>query len=118
MCQHNGLTANRSTFTRRFKGTGRLAIRIGPMARHVALSLEHRMKRFVVAKGGLDGRLRALAKLLSLPGYVAKTTRLTAEQLRAIRVDTSVSRERFMAITSTDAEWLAARQFTFDVALE
>jgi predicted GIY-YIG superfamily endonuclease len=116
--QHNGLAANRSTFTKRFKGTGKLVIRMGPMERKLALSLENRMKRHVVAKGGLDGRLKAVAKLLSLPSYVAKTTRLTAEQLQAIHVDTSVSRERFMAVTSTDADWLDTRHLSFDANLE
>ncbi len=118
MRQHNGVTTNRSTFTKRFKGTGKLAIRMGPMPRKVALSLENRMKRFVVAKGGLDGRLKAVAKLLSQPSFVAKTTQLTAEQLQAIHVHTSVSRERFMAVTSTDAHWLAARHLSFDANLE
>jgi hypothetical protein len=88
------------------------------MERKLALSLENRMKRHVVAKGGLDGRLKAVAKLLSLPSYVAKTTRLTAEQLQAIHVDTSVSRERFMAVTSTDADWLDTRHLSFDAHLE
>ncbi len=119
MRQHNGVNANRWTFTKRFKGTGKLAIRMGPMEnRRVALSLENRLKRFVVAKGGLDGRLKAVAKLLSQPGHVAKTTKLTAEQLRAIQVHMTVSREHFMAATSTDADWIAARQLSFDANLE
>ena len=76
------------------------------------------MKRFIASKGGLNGRLKAVAKLLSLPGYVAKTTRLTGDELRAIPVHTSVSRERFKAVTSTDDEWIAARVIAFDVAFE
>ena len=88
------------------------------MPRKTALSVENRMKRFIVSKGGLNGRLKAVAKLLSLPGYVAKTTRLTAGELRAIPVHTHVSRERFKDVTSTDDQWIAARVFTFDVAFE
>ncbi len=59
--QHNKKIANRGTFTRRFKST-KLAILMGPIPRPVALSIEHRMKRFVIRGGGLIGRMKALKK--------------------------------------------------------
>ncbi len=115
--EHNGELPNRGTFTRRFGANNvALALLVGPMPRAAALSIERRLKNTIIKGGGLRGRCRALVRLLSLPGYITKTTRLSVDELRALRVQTSLSREQFVAYTHGDHAWLAQRAFVFDVS--
>lgn len=80
------------------------------------MSIERRLKNTIIRGGGLTGRCRALVRLLSLPGYITKTTRLSVVELRALRVQTGLSRAQFIACTHVSDEWLAQHTFEFGVA--
>lgn len=97
MRQHNGeLRTTNSLYTQRRFGTGNVLLKIviGPTTRARALSVERRLKKY--NKGNrLAGRVRAVTSFLLLPGYIAKSARLTAAELRGLRVETSLSREEW-----------------------
>lgn len=113
MREHNG-APNKARYTKRFgHNNAKLAIKIGPLPKMAAKSIENRMKRYIYVGGGITGRCRALAKLLSLPAYVTRTVRLTGDELRHIKVETSLTRNEFEAITGMDQAWIDKRQFTF-----
>lgn len=78
-----------------------------------AKSIENRMKRYVYVGGGITGRCRALAKLLSLPTYVTRTVRLKGDELRQIKVETCLTRDEFTTYTGVDTEWIEERHFKF-----
>jgi hypothetical protein len=68
---------------------------MGPMPRTTALSIEHRMKRYVFRGGGLNGRIKALTKLLSLSQHRTASVSLTQSDLQQIPVLITMSREQF-----------------------
>jgi hypothetical protein len=84
------------------------------MPRTTALSIEHRMKRAVFRGGGLNGRIKALTKLLSSSQHRTASVSLTQSDLQQIAVRLAVSREQFQRITAVDDEWIQKRRIQFN----
>jgi hypothetical protein len=90
---------------------------MGPMPRTTALSIEHRMKRFVFRGGGLNGRIKALTKLLSLSQHRTASVLLTQSDLQQIPVLITMSREQFQRTAAVDDEWIQQRRIQFSQEL-
>jgi hypothetical protein len=90
---------------------------MGPMPRTTALSIEHRMKRFVFRGGGLNGRIKALTKLLSLSQHRTASVSLTQSDLQQIPVLITMSREQFQRMHAVDDEWIQQRRIQFSQEL-
>ena len=113
MREHNG-AQNKARYTKRYgNNNAKLAIKIGPLRKAAAKSIENRMKRYIYVGGGIIGRCQALVKLLSLPTYVTKTVRLSGDELQQIKVEMCLTCHEFVTITGVDTEWVEERQFTF-----
>ena len=106
--QHNQRRAGGSHTVRGWGTNARLVLLIGPFARTEALSLERRLKNTLIREGGIQGRLKALIRLLQAPdGLQSKSVHLTTGVLREIPVYTPLSRQHVARLVGVSSDALA-----------
>lgn len=75
------------------------------------------MKRFLFRGGGLNGRIKALTRLLSASQHRTASVSLTESDLQQIPVRLMMSREQFQRITAVDDSWIQQRRIKFSQEL-
>ena len=107
--QHNQRRAGGSHTVRGWgPNNARLLLLIGPLARAQALSLERRLKNTLIRGGGIQGRLKALVRVLEAPeGLRSKSVQLTVDALHDIPVHTPLSREQVAGLVGINSDALA-----------